>query len=54
MHPQSSFIDANNSYAEVARFFAMNTVSASANSCYVQMPMQNNVHPSTCYNFDNF
>jgi hypothetical protein len=54
MNSQSSFVDTNNSYAEVARFFDMNTVSASPNFCYVQTLIQNNVHPSTCYNFDNF
>jgi hypothetical protein len=53
MNSQSYFVDANNSYAEVARFFNMNTVSASPSSCYVQTPIQNNLHPSTCYNFDN-
>jgi hypothetical protein len=53
MNSQSSFVDANNSYAEVARFFDMSTVSASPNSCYVQTPVQNNLHPSTCYNFNN-
>jgi hypothetical protein len=53
MNFQSSFVDANNSYAEVARFFDMSTVLASPNSCYVQTLIQNNLHPSTCYNFDN-
>jgi hypothetical protein len=31
----------------------MSTVSVSPNSCYVQTPIQNNLHPSTCYNFNN-
>jgi hypothetical protein len=53
MNSQSSVVDANNSYAEVARFFDMSTVSASPHSCYVQTPIQNNLHPSTCYNFNN-
>jgi hypothetical protein len=39
MNSQSSFVDANNSYAEVARFFNMSTVLASPNSCYVQTPI---------------
>jgi hypothetical protein len=53
MNSQSSFVDANNTYAKVARFFNMSTVSASPNSCYVQTPIQNNLHPLSCYNFDN-
>jgi hypothetical protein len=53
MNSQSSFVDSNNSYADVARFFDMSTVSASPNSCYVQTPIQNNLHPLTCYNFNN-
>jgi hypothetical protein len=53
MNSESFYVDANNSYAEVARFFNMSTVSASPNSCYVQTPIQNNLHPSSCYNFDN-
>jgi hypothetical protein len=53
MNSQSSFVDSNNSYADVARFFDMSTVSASPNSCYMQTPIQNNLHPSTCYNFNN-
>jgi hypothetical protein len=32
MNSQSSFIDANNSYGEVDRFFNMSTISASPNS----------------------
>jgi hypothetical protein len=35
MNSQSSLVDSNNSYADVARFFDMSTVSASPNSCYV-------------------
>jgi hypothetical protein len=53
MNSQSSFVDANNSYAEVARFFDMSTVSASPNSYYMQTPMQNNLHPSTYYDSSN-
>jgi hypothetical protein len=53
MNSQSSFVDANNSYAEVARFFDMNTVSGSPSSCYVQTPMQNNIYPSTYYDSSN-
>jgi hypothetical protein len=53
MNSQSSFVDSNNYYADVARFFDMSTVSASPNSCYVQMPMQNNLQSSTFYNFNN-
>jgi hypothetical protein len=53
MNSQSSFVDSSNSYADVARFFDMSTVSASPNSCYVQTPIHNNLHPSTCYNFNN-
>jgi hypothetical protein len=53
MNSQSSFVDANNYYADIARFFDMSTVSASPNSCYVQTLMQNNLQSSTFYNFNN-
>ena len=51
MYHQSSFVDANNSYVDVARSFHMRSVSANPSSYYVQKPMQNNLHASN--NFSN-
>jgi hypothetical protein len=53
MNSQSFYVDANNSYVDVARSYDMRTTSASPNSYYVQTPMQNNLHASNSYNFSN-
>ena len=53
MNSQSSYVDANNCYPDVARFFHMHTVLASPSSYYVQTPIQNNLHASTSYDFSN-
>ena len=47
MNPQSSYVDVDYSYVDVARSFDMCTVSASPSFYYVQKPMQNNLHAST-------
>src|SRR4051812_27575776 len=47
MNPQSFYIDAYYSYVDVAGSFDMCTISASPSFCYVQKPMQNNLHAST-------
>jgi hypothetical protein len=44
MNPQSLYVDANNSYIDVARSSDIYTVSANHRSYYVQKPMRNNIH----------
>src|SRR3954469_2389554 len=46
MNPQSSYVDADYSYVDVARSFDMCTVSDSPSFYYVQKSMQNNLHAS--------
>lgn len=58
MTTQFNYIDANNSYVDVARLFDKHAVSASPQvfdyaSDYAQKLMQNNLHASDCYYDDS-
>ena len=53
MNLQTSYVDANYAFVDVARSYDMSTVSASPSSYFVQKPMQNNLYASTHYNFSN-
>jgi hypothetical protein len=53
MNSEFSYVDANNSYVDIARSIDMLTTSAIPSSYYVQTSMENNLHARTC-NFSNF